>query len=124
MSRQQRRRIAAVWSIKPGVLRNATLARSDGHEELYLYASNMRVSADGGWMPDMYGPVRWLVASELHGTVATGRVYQGVEYQALQRQAMLEAEAAAATYRERQAEPPAAADPGEGLEAQWEQGLW
>jgi hypothetical protein len=118
-----RRRIAATWSIKPGVLRVAVVPREGVHEELTLHASNMRVAADGGWVPDIYGPVRWLVASATHGTVATGRVYQGVEYQALQRQAMLEAEAAAAAYRERQAVE-AAADPGEGLEAQWEQGLW
>jgi hypothetical protein len=81
----------------------------------------------------MYGPVRWLVASDRTGTVASGRVYQGVEYQALQRQAMLEAERAAAAYRQRQwqeahqhgpaiegVEPPA----GEGLEAGWEVGRW
>lgn len=95
----RRRRITAMWSIKPGSLRTADLAATPGHEALQLMASNHRTHPEGGWAPDLYGPYRWLVASAVHGTVATGTVYDGTDYDAPVRQAMLEAELAADAYR-------------------------
>lgn len=93
-------RIEQRWSIKRSGHRVARLEE----QGLTLYVSNTRVQAEGAWEPDRWGPVRWLVADDRLGTVAKGACYQhGPEYASLQRQAMLEAERAAAHYVGREA---------------------
>lgn len=87
------RRIRAAWRIRPGLTRSARVG------DRTLYVSNYRVAADGPWRRDSWGPVRWLVADDARGTIASGHVYQGTDYSALVRQAMLDAELAAETVR-------------------------
>jgi len=81
------RRIQAQWHIREGV-RTARLEPG-----LMLLTTNRRT--DRGW-----GPVRWLVAHDELGTVAKGETWQSPDYASLVRQAMLEAELAAAAYLE------------------------
>jgi hypothetical protein len=79
-------KIAASWSIDLDGYRRAWVG------EYLLVTTNHRT--DRGW-----GPVRWAVFQGLKGPrVAEGSVYQGSEYQALVRQAMLNAERAAARF--------------------------
>lgn len=99
-------RITQQWRIQPGLVRTARLEAAG----LTLIASNGRVRADGPWVRDRYGVARWLVVHDTRGTVARGTVSQGrhpalnqpatVRYVALERQAMYEAELAAATLQE------------------------
>jgi hypothetical protein len=83
-----RARIRSDWRIRQDI-------RTTRLGGMTLFVSNRRVSPVGSWSPDRWGCVRWLVADDVRGTIATGRVYQGVEYVALVRQAMLDAELAA-----------------------------
>lgn len=64
----------------------------DGFRRAHLPGLTLRVSNGrrGGW-----GPVTWEVFTE-RGQIASGEVFQGTRYQALTREAMYQAERAAA----------------------------
>lgn len=81
-------RISATWRILEGRLREASVGT------LYLVCTNGRESR--------WGPARWAVyAHGGHRLLAEGEVWQhGPEYSSLVRQAMLEAERAAARHLE------------------------